>query len=154
MGDFAGTEGYDTLHMQCNLGSFKIIPGEGRIEIDFNGSVLVSGLEGDIEVSEGLVEEFTKFGRSIYHGTGKITVSGKWRAVQWFGTDMQADWYGKGLCRITGEFDRDLKTGEYWYDDPEDKGYFATSMMEITLPERKVGFAPGVTPQRRGGGDE
>lgn len=152
MGRVAGTENYSTLHMQSNLGSFKIYPGEGRATVNFTGTVLISGLEGDIEVSPGLVTEFSKYNRTVYHGTGTITVTGKWRAFQWFGTDMTAVWYGKGQCRIIGEFDRDLKTGRYWYDDPEDGGTWATSLLELKLPEQKVGFAPGVVPERRGGG--
>lgn len=152
MGDFAGTDGYESLHMTSNLGSFKIYPGEGRIEIDFSGTILISNLQGEVVKSPEILQEYSGYNRTVYHGTGKIVVSGKWRAVQWFGTDMKADWYGKGLCRITGEFDRDLKTGEYWYKDPEDKGNWATSMLVITLPERKTGNAPNVIPQKRGGG--
>ena len=152
MGDFAGTRGYATLHMTCNLGSFKISPGEGRVEISFTGTILVSSLQGEVEKSPGIITEFSGLGRDVYHGTGTIIVNGKWRSVQWFGTEMKADWYGRGHVKLTGEFDRNLDLGKYWYDDDEEKGSWLTSMREIDLPERRLGGAPDVVPRKRGGG--
>ncbi|MCH7814787.1 MAG: hypothetical protein IID40_12295 [Planctomycetes bacterium] len=152
MGQIGQRADYSTLHMESNLGSFKIIDGQGRCEISCTGTVLVNGLEGHIEASPGMKVEYEGMGRTVYHGTGKLVVTGKWRALQWFGTDMAGVWYGRGVMRIIGEFDRDLNTGTYWYSDPSDTGNWPTHMMEIRLPEKLLGVPEGVTPRRRGGG--
>ena len=152
MGQIGERADYSTLHLESKLGSFKIIDGEGRCEVNCTGTVLVSGLDGQVEASPGMKVEFEGMGRTVYHGTGKMVVTGKWRAFQWFGTDMTAVWYGRGVTRITGEFDRDLNIGTYWYSDPDDRGNWSTKMMDLILPERRLGITRGVTPRRRGGG--
>jgi hypothetical protein len=157
MGRFADTSGYATIHLQSNLGSFKTRSkepngkAEGRFDIQYSGSLLVSGLEGNIQVGEGLVKEFDDMGRQVYHGTGRIVVEGKWRALQWFGSGMSATWYGSGLINVIGEFDQNLQTGYYWYDDPEKKGMWPSVMMTYAVPELPSGVSPDVVPQRRGG---
>jgi len=156
MGQFGERADYSTIHMESNLGSFKILNGQGRCEFSFTGSVLVSGLspDGHVETSPGVTVEFSGLNRTVYHGTGHMVVSGTWRALQWFGTDMSGVWYGQGVMRIIGEFDRDLNTGTYWYSDPTDTGNWPTNMMELTLPERRLGGAQGIVPRRRGGGED
>lgn len=155
MGLIAERADFSTLHMESNLGSFKIYPGQGRCEFSFTGTVLVSGLNDDgyVEASPGVIVEYTGLNRTVYHGTGSIVVSGKWRALQWFGTDMSGVWYGQGMMRIIGEFDRDLNTGTYWYSDPSDVGNWPTNMIELVLPERRFGETQGIVPRRRGGGE-
>ncbi|MCH8977783.1 MAG: hypothetical protein IH945_00880 [Armatimonadetes bacterium] len=152
MGQIGQRADYSTLHMQSNLGSFKILGGQGRCELTCTGTVLVSGLEGEVEASPGMKVEYVGMGRTVYHGSGQLVVTGTWRALQWFGTDMTGLWYGRGVVRIVGEFDRDLNTGTYWYSDPDDRGNWPTSMMELRLPELRIGVAEGVVPRRRGGG--
>lgn len=159
MGTLGEKAEYGTLHLKTGLGSFKIKPtdplgkAEGRVEIAFSGSILVSQLDGNIQVSDGLVKEFDDLGRQIYHGTGSAVVSGRWRGLQWFGRNLTATWYGKGLIQMIGEFDKDLKTGEYWYDDPDIKGQWPSTMWTMLLPEQKVGVTPGVVPTKRGEGN-
>ena len=156
MGQTGERADFSTIHMESNLGSFKILDGEGRCEFSFTGSVLVSGLnaEGQVEVTPGVTVEFSGLNRTVYHGTGRMVVSGTWRALQWFGTDMTGVWYGAGIIRITGEFDRDLNTGTYWYSDPEDRGSWPTNMVQLELPEKQFGIIKGVTPRRRDGGED
>lgn len=151
MGKFQNKPGYGTLHLQSNLGSFKIIPGQGRIEVNFTGTFLVSGLKGTQTVTGDVKKEFEGMDRIVYHGTGKIVVEGEWRSLHWFGSDMNAVWYGSGAIRISGEFDKDLKTGTFWYDDPEDIGYWTTNMVQFTLPPFNPTGSAG-TPTRRGSG--
>jgi hypothetical protein len=139
-----------TLHLQSNLGSFRLIDGLGRLEMRFTGTVLVSGLTDGKVTPGGSVKLEHKSGtRELYHGTGTIVVTGKWRAIQWFGTGMRAVWYGHGLARITGEFDRNLDIGRYWYNDPTQKFYwFAQSSITVTNPQQVQGRS-GVKPTRR-----
>ena len=151
MGKIGDRPDFHTLHFQSNLGSFKIY-GQGTVTVNFSGTILVSRLKGDISFTGAVKKEFEGLDRVILHGTGQVKVSGVWRAVQWFGTDMSAVWYGAGFVRILGEFDKNLYTGEYWYDDAEDKKPWQSMGIEIYLPERKRGLAPGVVPQKRGGG--
>lgn len=153
MGGFSQQTGFATMHLKSNLGSFRMIDAKGRVEMDFTGTVLVSKLNGTVEVSGGLKKEFEGMGRTLYHGTGHIVVSGDFRALQWFGSDMRATWFGQGLVRLLGEFDKDLSTGEYWYDDPDSKGVWPSqNTMDFTLPENISPYARGANPVRRGGG--
>ncbi len=158
MGRKAGNPEFATLHLTCGLGSFKTRPKnpvgfvEGRMEITFTGSILVNGLKGNIEVSPGLSKEFDDLGRQIYHGTGRLVVDGEWRGLQWFGSDMQAVWYGSGLISLVGEFDKNLNTGEFWFDDPTAKGIWNSHMTTVQLPEQRLGVTPGVVPTRKGEG--
>lgn len=141
---------YGTLHLEAPIGAFRLIDGEGRVEISFRGSVLVSSLQGKVTVGPGVKKEVTRGTREVYFGQGTIVVTGKWRAVQWFGGNMRAVWYGRGLARVTGEFDRNLNPGRYWYDDPSKKFFwFPNSAITITLPQQVQG-KPQSAPKRRG----
>ena len=151
MSAHAGKQGYGTMNFHSGLGSFKIFPGEGRCEVSFTGTVLISGLDGDIEVSPGLKVEFDGMGRQVYHGTGRIVTDGKWRAFHWFGSDMTGVWYGRGSIRLQGEFDNTFSTGQYWYENPDVRGAWPTSMQTFSLPEQRAG-ADAVEPTRRGQG--
>ena len=152
MGRFGDKPGYGTLHLNTHLGSFKILPGEGRLDASFTGTFLVSGLKGDLTTEGSLTKEYEGMGRTVYHGTGRIVLEGQWRAAQWFGTDLNATWFGSGIIRIIAEFDKDLKTGEYWYNDPDDKGVWPNSLITLPLPEQGVGISPDVKPTKRGSG--
>ncbi len=141
---------YATAHFQCNIGSFRILDGEGRVEVNFRGTVLISKLEGDAVPSGNLRKEYEAHDRIIYTGQGKLVVTGKWRAVQWFGRDMTAVWYGRGIARVVGEFDRNMQTGRYWYDKPEEWMPFqATGITNVFLPPLSMGYDQSVTPVRR-----
>lgn len=143
-------EGYKTLHMKSNLGSFKMY-GEGAVTLNFSGTLLVSQLEGKIEFAGDVKKEYEGLGRQVFHGKGQAKITGKWRAIQWFGSDMDAVWWGNGFVRLVGEFDRDLKTGEYWYDDPDFRKPWQIFLFEVYLPELVRNVAPG-TPVKRGEG--
>jgi len=159
---------YGTLHLRCGVGSFKSIgaeiidanqkrvykAAEGRFEVSFSGTVMVNMIEGRVVTSGDVKKEFDKYGRQAYFGTGKIVIYGKWRAVQWFGRDMTAVLYGNAILRLSGEFDRNLDTGQYWYDDPTNKRpWYATGTVNIVVPaqdwsgerpvERRLGGGTG-----------
>lgn len=118
---------YSTMHLHTKIGSARFIDGVGRLELSFTGTLLISGYKGDAAAVSGNVrKEYDEKGRTVYFGTGKVVFSGNWRGIQWFGRDFKAVWYGTGIVRIRGEFDKDLNTGEYWFNDPNDKQYWAT----------------------------
>jgi hypothetical protein len=108
-------------------GSFRA-EGEGTIVIDsFGGvaTVFVSGLDGankSIRV-EGLRREYDDGSRVCFHGSGRVVVRGKFRAVNWMGNRMRGSYTGKGMIRLYGDLDKDLKTGLVWYPGfRDDKG--------------------------------
>lgn len=141
---------YSTVHLQTKLGSFKSIDGEGRFEVTCAGTVLLSNFKGKAEVSSGWRKEHEGRGRVIYSGKGKIVLTGSWRGFQWFGRDMSAVWYGKGVVRVVGEFDRNLKTGDYWYDDPKQKlPWFSAGVTTVYLPKQNFGADLNAKPVER-----
>jgi len=140
---------FATLHLATKLGSFKLLDGVGRVEISFTGSILLSKITGKVQTSGKLRKEFEGNDRVVYSGTGKVVVTGRWRGIQWFGRDMRAVWYGAGQARLAGEFDRNLETGKYWYDDPSQKAdWMASGTTTVTLPNRYA--QPDVKPIERG----
>lgn len=123
---------YDQFNMETKVGSFKMMEfnddkqPEGHFVMSFTGTVLVDTSDSapnprllkTVVHTEGGVKLEKRFhGRDMYFGTGKIIVDGGWHALEWFGRDMTASFFGCGVFRLTGEFDRELNTGSYWYSD-------------------------------------
>lgn len=126
---------YGRMHFETKLGSFRVINGEGDLRISFKGTVLVSQHEGGaLKVTGNVRKEYDDRGRKVFFGDGRIEVTGKWRAIQWFGRDMAADWFGAGMVQLKGEFDKDLNTGTFWVDDPKQIQYWQTSLITVLLP--------------------
>jgi hypothetical protein len=143
---------YQTMNMQANLGSFKLINGEGQIVFRFSGTVMLNGYEGTAPKIEGNIKrELERFGRQVYFGTGTMTLEGKWRGIQWFGRDLTYfRWHGHGIARLVGEFDKDQNIGQYWYSDrTNDKKYWYAQSITVTLPEQTFGAT--AQPRARGG---
>jgi hypothetical protein len=142
--------GYAELNLTTKIGSFKLLNGEGRVEMNFSGTMLVSNLDGTVATSGNLRKEYSDDQRQAWHGTGKIVVTGRFRAIQWFGTNLSGKWKGAGRARIYGEFDQNLETGYYWYsDDPERKIQWSMYGIEIGVPEVQTGGT--AVPRERGG---
>lgn len=135
----------DDLWFETNVGSFKILPRgdvlpSGDLSFSFTGSVLISELKGTV-VPEGNVrrEYFNKErGKEVWFGTGKLTIKGSFRAVQWFGRNLKAKFSGNGYMRLYGEFDKNLDTGYYWFD-PKDKKFWGNYGAGFGIPEQKFG---------------
>lgn len=142
---------FATIHLKTQIGSFKVVDAQGRIEIDFKGTMLLSQVKGTVVASPTLRKEYDSHGRQVYFGKGKVIVTGSWRGIQWFGTELSAVWYGAGLIRLSGEFDKNLNTGEFWFSDPKKKQFWLTNgSMTVTLPS--VLDVREVTPIERGKG--
>lgn len=124
----------DTVNFHTQLGSFKLINGSGQVEFTFTGTVLLSNVSGTSSVTGDVRKEFDRNGKQVWFGTGKVTVDGKFRAIQWFGRNLKGKWTGHGLCRFVGEFDRDLNTGEYWYASNPSKVENWGTFREAVLP--------------------
>lgn len=145
-----------TLYFSCNLGSFKMLPktelADGHVEVSFTGTLLLSGFQGKAQVTGNVNKEYEGYGRVVYFGTGKAVLDGKFRGIQWFGSNMTGSWKGNGVARLYGEFDQQLNTGKYWYDNATDKSDWGTFGMNVEVPKR-MGIGPEqVTPRRRTGG--
>jgi len=154
MGSYANTEGMTTFHMQTKLGSFKFIDAEGRADVSFSGTLLLTKHEGgSFQIVEGkLRKEYDAKGRTVYTGKGRIVVTGKWRGLQWFGSDMKSVFYGRGFVRLTGEFDRNLNTGDFWYENEPKKAFPSTSVISLPIPQANYGANKKLKPIPRSGG--
>ncbi len=141
----------DTINLQTGLGSFKMIDGKGTASFSFEGTVLLINVEGNVRTEGNLKLEFDdpKMKRRAYYGKGKITIVGKWRGVQWFGSNLTGFVKGDSKIRLTGEFDRSLSTGTYWYGNKTDEKFpWYTTGITVVVPED-----PRLSPKplRRGG---
>jgi len=145
---------YGDFFMATKIGSFRMLEynddamPEGHFEMTFTGTVLVDtdkavkhprGLTTTVQTQGDVKEELDYHGRKVYHGTGKIIVDGGWHALQWFGRDMNAKFNGSAVVRLTGEFDKNLETGYYWYKDGK-KFDWGTGGMQPTVPMANYGI--------------
>jgi hypothetical protein len=139
-----------TMFFETKIGSFKLVNGTGRVEIDFQGTMLISELQGDVVTSGNVKKEYDHDSpkKTGYHGRGKIIVTGNFKGIQWFGTDMKGKWTGTGLARMYGEFDKNQETGYYWYAHKPQKVAWYTHQSSPELPEN---VAKNPVPRGRGG---
>ena len=142
---------YGTFNFTTQIGAFKLIDGEGTVDVNFTGTLLVSQLKGTVTPAGNLKKEYESKDKQTWHGTGKVTIKGKFRAIQWFGTKMTGKWVGNGRARIYGEFDEKLDTGWYWYNDPTKKVAWSMYGIELSVPEFQQGGG-GVPVERKTGG--
>lgn len=158
---------YGTVNLSTRLGMFKIVkinldtPAEGRLEMSFKGTVLVSDYRGkEIVVKGDIRKEFPDpkvlprypegYRKVVYHGTGTLILDGKYNAVQWMGRELKAKWTGKGFLRLYGEFDDNGETGTFYYNDPKKINYWAVPSMELAIPGSMYGLPGGMgKPQER-----
>lgn len=131
----------DTLHMESKIASFKIVPKgshlpTGRLEMSFQGTVLISGVVPGSYVSTtgNLRKEFDDRGKTVYYGTGKLLIVGSFRNCQWFGKDLNFNFTGDAIVRAIAEFDKNLNTGQFWYD-PERKNPLQANLTTLPVPE-------------------
>lgn len=148
----AGAQGLsDTIHLQTSIGSFKMIDGKGTASFSFEGTVLLVDVQGSVKAEGNLRVEFDepKMKRKAYYGKGKLTIQGSWRGIQWFGSNLLGSVKGTSKIRLTGEFDKNLSTGTYWYGNKtQDKLPWYTTGITVVVPED-----PRLNPKptRRGG---
>jgi hypothetical protein len=143
------------IHLVSEIGAFKIKRGSeaqnyGLLDITFKGTVLVSGLKGTVTPSKGAFLAFPqpKYNKKVYFskGIGNLKVFGQFGGIQFFGQNVNAYYRGDGVIQLFGEFDKNLNTGFYWYDQtPSDKQFWGTSGRTITP-------TPYVNPQLSPGG--
>ena len=134
-----------TIFFKTNVGSFKILglpvrSAEGKIQVSFTGTMLInraSMTDPKISFTGNLKKEYdnTQHLQVAYHGTGKMVIDGHFQSIQWFGRNMSAQWDGFGIARLVGEFDKELKTGEYWYAlNPTQVRDWGTQLKEVPNP--------------------
>lgn len=145
------------LSFETGVGSFKLlgageVPATGKLTIKFKGTVLVSGaVDGTKVTTTGKVLkeiDDKKHGKSVYHGEGTMVVDGKVRAVQFFGRELDGRFFGTGIFRLYGEFDKNLNTGTYKYDGDETKPWgtggvtLAVPSLEQATPKPVIKIVP------------
>lgn len=138
----------DDVWFETNVGSFKILPRgdvlpSGELTMSFTGSVLISELRGTATPEGNVRREYNnkEKGREVWFGTGKLTIKGDFRAVQWFGRNLKAKFNGNGFMRLYGEFDKKLDTGYYWFN-PKEKKYWGNYGTSFGVPEVIYGPKP------------
>ena len=138
----APTIGSDTLNFETSVGSFKLLgsdetPATGNLSFNFNGTVLVTGEDAKVAVEGDVRQEYEnkEFAKKIYFGKGKLTVTGKVRSVQFFGSDLKGSFKGVGIMRMYGEFDQDLNTGFYQFAGG-DKIPWGTGGVQTPVPQQ------------------
>ncbi len=142
----------DTIYFETKIGSFKLLNCVGKTSFSFEGTVLVAGLEGTAIHSGNLKTEYENKDkkRVAYFGKGTITVTGKWRGIQWFGKNLNGYFDGNGIMRLAGEFDEKMNTGHYWYKSNPQKEIWYSVGIERTIPPPD--FLKSTKPVRKGGG--
>jgi hypothetical protein len=152
-GPYSGRSDMAIFHAQTKLGSMKLIDAEGRVDLSFTGTLLLTKhTNGEFRIVSGnLRKEYEKGGRTVYTGTARIVLTGKWRGLQWFGSNMNTVFYGKGFARLSGEFDRNLETGYYWYANAAEKVAMpASNVASFPIPPENV--KPKANPGGTAGG--
>ena len=149
---------FGTMHLYTKIGSCKFLNGEGRLEISYSGSLLLSQFKGKYTITGNLVRQYNspEHGRELYYGKGTIVLTGKWRGLQWFGRDFTAHWYGAGIARLTGEYYASptkpgtFESGWVWADDiSKRQAWPAVGSFETRNPPWKVIVPKQVVPKRR-----
>ncbi|RYG25928.1 hypothetical protein EON82_05355 [bacterium] len=142
----AQTPATDTLFIQTGVGSFKILPPgpdktRGTLDINFEGTVMVSGLTGTVTPGPGVRLELERkdHNRKVFFGKGHIRVSGEFRAIQFFGRNLKGSYSGIGIARLYGEFDKNMETGYFWYASQPEKVDWGAYGRTLVVPPAKAG---------------
>lgn len=116
---------FNGVNFETKVGSFKLLGSdpalvEGKLDFNFKGTVLISNLEAGskVAVAGDVRKEYETDDKDkvLYFGNGKITITGRFRAVQFFGQNLKGRFFGWGIFRFYGEFDKNLDTGSYQLD--------------------------------------
>jgi len=143
----------DTLYLKTKIGSFKFVRKgteypNGRLDLSFTGTVLVSGLVSGstLQTIGNIREEYDnkQHGKQVFFGKGKIVVVGQFRACQCFATDIDLTFKGSAILRITSEFDKNFDTGSYWFDDKV-VNPLQVQMSTVVVPKEQVGPVKAIT---------
>lgn len=152
-----------TLSLKTKLGSFRLLPKgpipiQGKFTISFTGTILISGMKGTIQPSGNIRQEVNdvKHQRQVFFGTGKLVMNGQYKAVQWFGRDMNAVFEGFGIFQLYGEYDKNLETGIFSYDNYKTVQKWETYGRAAYVPEMNSGLMKplqprDVTPKKKSG---
>lgn len=126
--NYKPTGKHGEMRLWTRIGSF-MLEGEGRVEMSFKGTLLVSQFEGVVQVTGNVREEFRGMGRQVWFGEGKAVLEGRWRKIIWFGTNLNAVWKGRGLAELYGELDPVTKsTGRVIIDGVYESPWYTVGM--------------------------
>ena len=138
----------DTLYFSTTVGSFKLLPPgpdktKGALDMDFEGTVMISGLKGTAIPGPGIRLELSRpdHNRQVYFGKGHIRIAGEYRAIQFFGRNLNGKFTGVTVARLYGEFDKNMETGYYWYASQPEKQDWGSYGRTLTVPPYKAAAA-------------
>ena len=127
------------LHFTTNIGSLKLFNGDGTVTLHFHGTVLIRGYKGTPVVAGKIQKEYDSHDRQSYFGDGTFTFDGHFDSIQWFGSDLVGLWNGRGGFRLYGDYDKDLKTGWFWFgEDVANKTAWPTQSGNYYLPPKAL----------------
>lgn len=138
-----------TVFMQSHIGAFRLFNGKGTFHYDFDGTILMRDYKGKIRTSGNVRKEYDSHGRIAFFGKGSVDFTGTFDSFECFGKNMNGKWTGSGGFRLFGDYDKDLRTGWYWFDNDPTRHEWPTSGGDIILPHY-IYHAP--TPVLRGKG--
>ncbi len=133
----------DTLRIQSNVGSFKMVPlgtrfASGKLDFTFAGTVLITNLKPGsyLKISGNVRKEYENAAhhKQVFFGKGRIVMVGTWENCQWFGRDLDLTFKGVGFLRMIAEFDKNLSTGTFWFNDSKDKQPLPNTLLPIEIP--------------------
>ena len=140
----------ETLFFSTTVGSFKLLPPgpdttRGTLDMEFEGTLMVSGLKGKITPGPGVRLEYArpKHLRQVYFGKGHIRVSGEFRSMQFFGRNLKGSFKGVTVARLYGEFDKNMETGYFWYASKPEKQDWGSYGRTLSIP---LNQAPATQP--------
>lgn len=134
------TAPFGHAEMQVGVGSFRLqrngrSTGEGRADLTFRGTVLLSQYQGKPVIISGNVrKEYEGYGRVVYFGQGRIIIDGKFRAFQWFGGDMKCTFDGNAAMQFSGEYGGPTTGGGYLKIDEAPPRLWYSSGMNCLIP--------------------
>lgn len=135
----------DTIYMTTTVGSFKFIapsekPTNGTMDIDFEGTVMVSGLVGSVVPGAGVRLEIERkdHDRQVYFGKGHLHVAGDFRAIQFFGRNLKGSFTGTAVARLYGEFDKNMETGYFWFASDPKKVDWGANGHNVNIPPQQA----------------
>ena len=138
-------KGDDTLYFSTTVGSFKLLPPgpektAGTLDVEFEGTLMVNGLKGQITPGAGVRLEYDrpKHERKVYFGKGHIRISGDFRSIQFFGRNLKGSFKGVAVARLYGEFDKNMETGYYWFGSNPQKQDWGSYGHTVVVPMYKA----------------
>lgn len=126
-----------TISINASDGSFKLQGFKGEIVAYLTGSCLIHDLKGNICWNGKWTKVYTKGGRSIYKGKGKVKIKGEGKVIQFLGQSIRSKVSGTAKIILYPSLMQNTKDNFYKYDkEKESHKWGLFSLDTIWLPKR------------------